>query len=411
MRRLATAGAVGNVLEWYDFAVYGYFAPIIARQFFPSENPTVSLIAAFGAFAAGFLMRPIGGALFGHIADKHGRSRALFLSILLMAIPTGLTALLPTFETLGIAAAVLMIVLRMAQGMAVGGEYTSSIVFLAEHSPVRRRALYSAFPLNGACAGILLASGVGAALSAVLDDADLAQWGWRVAFALGSVVAVVGVLIRRGLPDTPEMACEKSPVVEAFRSQWREILRGVGMIVGYAAGFYIIFVYVASWLVDRVQEPQSTALEINTLAIASLFVFVPVAAWLSDRHGRRVMLASGYAGLVLFSYPLVWLMHHPDPALILTGQVGLAVFVALSAASVPSVMVESFPRAVRVTAVSISYNITFAVFGGTAPMVAAWMIDRSHDDLSFVWYLIATAMVSFLVSLSLKSRHDKPLEA
>ena len=410
LRRVATAGAIGNVLEWYDFSVYAYFAPIIAKQFFPSADPVVSLVAAFGAFAAGFLMRPVGGAFFGHIGDRYGRSRALILSILLMAIPTGLIAVLPTYESIGIAAAALMVALRMAQGMAVGGEYTSSVVFLAERSPANRRALFSAFPLNGAFAGLLLASGVGALLSSALSDRDLADWGWRIAFAVGVAVALVGYLMRRGLSDMPEASPEKSPIVAAFRDHWREILRGVGLIIGYAAGFYLIFIYATTWLVGIVKEPRSTALEINTLAIAALFVFVPLAAWLSDRIGRRAMLAIGYAGLVLLAYPIVWLMHHPIPALIMAGQIGLAFLIALSAASIPSAIVESFPRAVRTTAVSITYNVTFAIFGGTAPMVAVWMIERSHDDLAFVWYLIATAAVSFLASLTLRDRHREPLD-
>jgi len=408
--RLATAGAIGNVLEWYDFAVYGYFAPIIAHQFFPAEDPTISLIAAFGAFAAGFVMRPIGGAVFGYVGDRYGRSRALILSILLMAVPTGLIALLPTYETVGLAAAALMVVLRMAQGMAVGGEYTSSVVFLAEHSPPGRRALYSAFPLNGAFGGLLLASAISAGLSTALSDAELSQWGWRIAFALGVAVAIVGYLMRRSLPATPEAASAESPLALALRAHWRGILRSAGVIVGYAAGFYVVFVYVVTWLVDRVKEPKSTALDINTLTLASLFVFVPLAAWMSDRYGRRLLLVVGYAGLALFAYPLVWLMHHPDASYILSGQIALAFVISLSAASIPSAVVESFPHSVRVTAVSISYNLTFAVFGGTAPMVAVWLIEREHDDLGFVWYLIATAVVSCLVSLTLKDRHKEPLD-
>ncbi len=410
LRRLAGASAIGNVLEWYDFAVYGFFAPIIGKQFFPSDDPVFSLIASFGAFAAGFFMRPVGAALFGYVGDKFGRSKALFFSVMMMAIPTGLIAILPTAESWGVAAAVMMVVLRMAQGLAVGGEYTSSVVYLAEHSPANRRALFSAFPLNGANIGILMASGVGAALSGLLSADDLAAWGWRVAFGIGILVGLVGMLMRRGLKDTPTDLPEKSPVILAFRDHWRNILRGFGLIVGYAAGYYMFFVYVVTWMVDIVKEPQSTALDIDTIAVASMLVFIPFSAWLSDRMGRRFMLATGYAALVLFTYPLIWLMHHPDPALILAGQVGFALIVSLFAASIPSALVEMFPHKVRVTAVGVSYNLTFAIFGGTAPMVAVWLIGRTHSDIAFVWYIMGLATISFLVALTVNDKHGQALE-
>ncbi|MFN3232943.1 MAG: MFS transporter [Alphaproteobacteria bacterium] len=410
LKRLAGASAIGNVLEWYDFAVYGFFAPIIAAQFFPSDDPVFSLIASFGAFAAGFFMRPVGAALFGYVGDRFGRSKALFYSVMMMAVPTGLIAILPTAESWGVAAAVLMVMLRMAQGLAVGGEYTSSVVYLAEHSPAKRRALFSAFPLNGANVGILLASAIGAALSSMLSTEALHEWGWRAAFGFGILVAIVGLFLRRGLHDTPADLPEKSPVIVAFRDHWRGILRGFGLIVGYAAGYYMIFVYLVTWLVGTVKEPESTALDINTIAIASMLVLIPISAWLSDRFGRRLMLVIGYGGMVLFAYPLIWLMHHPDATLILLGQLGFAALISTFAASIPSTLVEMFPREIRVTAVGLSYNLTFALFGGTAPMVAVWLISRTHNDHAFVWYIIGLAAISFLVALTVKDRHGEELE-
>ena len=181
-RKVIAAGVTGNVLEWYDFAVYGFFAPIIGRLFFPSDDPTVSLIASFGAFAAGFLMRPIGGIIFGFIGDKIGRKRALVLSVLLMAIPSGMIGILPDHATIGVSAAVLMVLMRMLQGMAVGGDYTSSIVSLAEQAPSKRRGFFTSWTLVGAVGGILLGSGVGALLSNLLSAEAVADWGWRIAF-------------------------------------------------------------------------------------------------------------------------------------------------------------------------------------------------------------------------------------
>jgi MHS family proline/betaine transporter-like MFS transporter len=230
-RKVIAAGITGNVLEWYDFAVYGFYAPIIAKLFFPSDDPTVSLIASFGAFAAGFLMRPVGGFVFGHIGDRIGRKRALVLSVMLMAVPTGIIGLLPDHASIGVAAAVLMVAMRILQGLSVGGEYTGSIVYLAEHAPTGRRGFFTSWTLFGAVGGILLGSGVSALIANVLTDAQVESWGWRAAFLVGILVGVVGLIVRCHLPEmeaAPEADRPKSPVIEAFTTQWREMTKVVG---------------------------------------------------------------------------------------------------------------------------------------------------------------------------------------
>jgi MHS family proline/betaine transporter-like MFS transporter len=409
-RRAITAGIIGNVLEWYDFGVYGFFAAIIAAQYFPSDDASVSLIAAFGAFAAGFLMRPVGAAFFGYIGDRVGRIRALQLSVFFMAGPTCLIGFLPTYETIGVSAAVLMVAMRMMQGLAVGGEYTSSIVFLAEHAPPGQRAFYSAWSMFGAVGGILLGSAVGAFLSAVLDTEALHSWGWRLAFISGIVVSISGYFIRRGLVERPVLQTGKMPLVEAFRDYRKDILRVVGLNLVNAVTFYLIFVYSITWLIQTVNESRSEALEINTASMLLMLVLLPVFAKVSDAWGRRPTILVGMGGIALFAYPLVWLMHHPDTILIMLGQMGFAVLVACFASSVPAYMTELFPAKVRVTAVSVSYNLSLAIMGGTSPMVAVWLIERSHDDLAFAWYIAATALISFLIALSIKDRRNEPLD-
>ena len=409
LARLAAIGAIGNVLEWYDFAIYGFFASILAVNYFPSDNPTVSLIASFGAFAAGFLMRPVGGALFGHIGDTIGRNRALFLSILLMAVPTGLLALLPTYEVWGVWAAFLVVVLRMAQGLAVGGEYTGSIVYLAEHAPPRRRAFMTAFPMAGATLGILLASGVGAFLSSLLTPEQLSSWGWRAAFGVGILVSAIGFLIRRGLPETEIQAPETAPLIAACRHHWRGMVQAFGLVTGAAAGFYLGFIFIVTWLVQTVHEPRAMALEINTLALAVMLVTIPFWAYVSDQVGRRRMLIIGYLGMVVTAYPLIWLMYHPVPMLITIGQMGFAIVLPMVMASLPATMVELFPRTVRSTAVGLSYNLTFAIFGGTAPMVAVWINANSHNPLGFAWYLVGLCAISLMFAMRIANRHHLPL--
>jgi len=400
---------VGNVLEWYDFGVYGFFAPIIAVHFFPADNPTASLIATFGAFAAGFLMRPVGAAVFGHIGDRVGRARALQLSVLCMALPTFLIGVLPTYETIGVAAAVIMVLLRMVQGAAVGGEFTSSIVFLAESAPAGRRGFYTCWSMFGANTGMLLGSAVGALMTSMMEPEALHSWGWRVAFILGISVSIVGYFVRRGLVEEPIVESEKPPLVEAFRNHKADIFRGAGLNVANAVTFYLIFVYAVTWMVDNAGQSQSAALDINTASMVLLLALVPVFAMASDRWGRRATLLLSIGGIAVFAHPLIWLMHHNDVVWMLAGQMGFAVLVACFVSTIPATMTELFPGKVRVTAVSVSYNIPLAILGGTSPMVAIWLIERTHDDLSFAWYISCAAAVSFLTALTVKDRRNEPL--
>jgi len=410
-RKVIAAGVTGNVLEWYDFAVYGFFAPIIGRLFFPSDDPTVSLIASFGAFAAGFLMRPIGGIIFGFIGDKIGRKRALVLSVLLMAIPSGMIGILPDHATIGVSAAVLMVLMRMLQGMAVGGEYTSSIVYLAEHAPSKRRGFFTSWTLVGAVGGILLGSGVGALLSNLLSAEAVSDWGWRIAFLSGIAVGVVGLLIRRHLPEMPKTESNDSanPVIDAFRTEWRAVTQVIGINIFNAVGFYLMFVYAVTWLIKEVKVPRSDALDINSLSLAVLLVLVPVFGALSDKVGRKALLLFGSGGAVLLGYPLIVLMHHVDFMMIMVGQIGFAILLAAYLSAIPATLTEMFPSRVRVSALSVGYNIGLAIFGGTTPLVATWIIERSHDDLSIAWYLIFGAAISFLFIVRLPETAHKPL--
>lgn len=409
-RRTIIAGIVGNILEWYDFGVYGFFASIIAMHFFPSEDPSISLIAAFGAFAAGFLMRPVGAVIFGHIGDRYSRGLALQLSVICMAIPTFIIGLLPTYETIGVTAAVLMVMMRMMQGIAVGGEYTSSIVFLAENAPAGKRAYYTSWSIFGAVGGILLGSAVGAFMTTTMSPEDLNSWGWRVAFLVGIVVSVAGLLVRRGLGRQPPVEHERPPLIVAFQSHGKDIFRVIGLNAVNAVTFYMIFVYLVTWLTEVAQQTRAVALQINTLSMFMLLVLLPLCAKLSDAWGRKKMLLLGIGGVAVLGYPLMMLMHHPDPVLIFAGQMGFVVLVACYGGSIPAEMTEIFPQKIRVTAVCVSYNISLAVLGGTAPMVAEWMNRFLHNDLAFAWYVVASAVISFLFALTVPERRNQSLD-
>ena len=413
-RRTLAGGISGNVMEWYDFAVYGFFAPIVAGLFFPSDNFVLSLVAAYGAFAAGFLMRPLGALIFGHIADRLGRKRALLISVTMMAIPSLCIAFLPTYQDVGIWAGVLLVILRMAQGIAVGGEYTTSIVYLAESASKGRRGFFACWALFGANAGILLGSLVGAGLSAVLPADSLQSWGWRIPFFCGVFVAITSYYIRRGISVGQQIKTLKFPLGEAVRHHWRQILIVIFLNAGFAVLLYTGYIYLTGWLVTEVGETHAAAMTINSISMIALIVMVPFFAILSDRVGRKPLMFIGFGALVLLAHPLAWAMSAPDPVHILGGQLVYSFFMAAFMAPLPATLTELFPANVRVTAVGLGYNISFGIFGGTAPMIATWLVGTTTDPTFFAWYVTLMALVSLVTLFFLKetarSRDDENRE-
>ncbi len=398
------AGTIGNIMEWFDFAVYGFFAPVIGRQFFPNEDPVTSLLAAFGVFASGFLARPLGAAFFGHLGDRYGRGVVLKSSVILMGVSTGLLGLLPSYAAIGLAAPVLLTLLRIAQGFSVGGEYTGSVIYLVEHAPAGRRGLVSGWSGFGAVAGFLLGSAVGALISAVLPDEALHAWGWRLPFLLGVSIAGLAVFFRRGLGpgETVDRGSGRLPLAAAVRTQWRAMLRIAGLILMANVGFYMMFVYVTTFLSEQVGVPMAEALEIDTAAMCVLMVIVPLAAWLSDRVGRKPILVIASVGCLLLAVPLFFAIQHDHPALILGGQLGFALLIGLAFGANPVTLVEITPPRYRCTTISVAYNITLAIFGGTTPLVAAWLIHQTGETLVPAYYLVAMAAVTTGVVLTLR---------
>ena len=392
-------------MEWYDFAVYGYFAGIIGSVFFPSKDPTVSLLAAFGVFAGGYLMRPLGGLVFGHVGDRLGRRRALTVSSLMMGIPTALIGFMPTHDQIGLWAPAGILLLRLLQGLSVGGEYTSSAVFIVEHAPAGRRGFYGSWVVWGSLAGVVLGSGVAALLTGVLSPAALKSWGWRVPFVAGIVIAAYSFLLRRSLAAEPVVAHDgRLPIVEAVRDHWRAMLQAAGLSLTTAVAFYTLFVYVVTYIevVDR--RPAATALDINTLNMVAMLALLPLFGWLSDRIGRKTVTIGAALLLAAFAWPLFALIHSHASVSIFLGQFGFAVLLAAYVAVGPAMMVEAFPPGVRCSAVSTSYNLVLGIFGGTAPIAATYLIQRTHDDLSPAYYIMAAACLSAVSIFTMKRR-------
>jgi len=409
--RLGLAGVAGNVLEWYDFSVYGFFAGAIGRNFFPSKDPTTSLIETFGVFGAGFLMRPIGALLFGYLGDKRGRERALMLSVMAMAVPTFLIGLLPGYQQIGVAASVIMVVLRLIQGLSVGGEYTTSVVFLVERCSQHQRGLMGAYGSFGAYAGVMLGSAVGVAVTTMLPREAVHAWGWRVPFLLGITIGIAGYFIRREITRAaPAHEIEPPPLGRILHSQWRRILQIAGFKVLDAVGFYLVFVYATSYLVHVVGVPKRRALAINTISMGAALVLIPLFGMLSDKIGRKPLLLGGALGTAILAWPLFRMMQHQETfAVMMAGQLGFALLISMFAGPEAAAAAEAFQRHVRCSGVALSHNLCMALLGGTAPMVATYLIQRTQNDMSPPLYLMGAAVVSALFVLSLAETARVPL--
>jgi len=391
-RRVIAAGMIGNVLEWYDFAIYGYFASAIGRQFSPHEDAVAQL-----------------GALVGHIGDQFGRRAALTFSVAAMGIPTFLMGLLPGYATLGLLAPVALTLLRMVQGLSVGGEYTSSMVFLVERASEWRRGLMGALIACGATGGILLGSAVGAGFAASMSPAALESWGWRVPFLLGLVVGIAGYFLRRHVMETvPTERRKRAPIVETLHDHWRIVLGFAGLSVFNAVGFYVSFVYLVSWLQTADGIPPSRALEINSFSMAVLLPVAIAAGLLSDRFGRKPLLIIACVLGFLGALPLFWLLNRPSWLLAELGQLGFVLIIGLYTGTLPAVLVEAAPPHVRCTAVSLGYNISFGVIGGLTPLVAAWLVERTGDEIAPAFLIMASVAITTVTLTRFRETYRAP---
>lgn len=410
-RRAIAAGMIGNVLEWYDFAIYGFFAVAIGRHFFPSEDPLAQLLSAFGVFAAGYLMRPLGGILIGHVCDHFGRRAALVASVSAMAIPTFLIGLLPGYESIGVMAPIALTALRMLQGIALGGEYPSSMVFLVERAREGQRGVMGALAAAGAVCGLLLGSSVGAALAALMPAEALETWGWRIPFIAGLGIGLIGNLLRRHITETvPAHRGERPAIVETLRDHWKLVARIAALASFNAVPFYLLFVFLVSSMQVIDGFAPATALQINSISMAALLPCSLFGGWLSDRYGRKpVMLIAAAVGFAT-AWPLFWMMNQPMPSMVLIGQLGAAILVGLYSSALPALMVESTPAHVRCTAVALGYNLCLGIVGGLTPFGATLLVERTGDTLAPAFLIMGSAVIAFIAVLTFKETYRKPLD-
>jgi len=405
--RKQIAGAIGSVLEWYDFAVFGFLAPIMSPLFFPDTDPIVGLIQTYGVFAAGYLMRPLGGVLFGYVADRIGRTQALKWSIAVMAVPTVLIGLLPTYEQWGVVATGSLILLRLIQGVSVGGELIASITFLVESAPPKRRALYGSWAIFGGIGGILLGSAVVSITEALVAPEQMATVGWRIPFLLGVVIFLAGRWLRASLSaeSVVAQATDTLPVVRVLRQHLGSVLHLFAAMLIYSTSFYILFVWMPAYQTRMLPNPVDHAMDVNTITMLVLLLLVPVAGALGDRFGYRRIIVSGVALTGILAYPLfLWIDTGTFVAALSAGLI-FAITVSWVQGPMPAVLAETFPKDIRNTGIGVAYNLVLGLMGGTAPMVCTWLIASTGNDAAPAYYLMVLAVIS-LIALSTLPRYQ-----
>ncbi len=408
-------GAFGNLIEWYDWTVYGLLSAAFAAQFFPSGNPTVALLAVLATFALGFLMRPVGAIVLSPYADRRGRRRMLALSITLMGIGSLIVALCPPFRAIGLAAPLVLLLARLLQGFSAGGEFQGSSVFLVEHSPADRRAFASSSQMISIGAAILIATAVSALTTHYIPRPALELWGWRIPFLIGALGAVYGLWLRMGLPETPHFAAlerrhalSRRPLIEAVRAFPKESLFVFVLQMG-TVQFYTWTVFLPAYAHLVSGLPLAEGFAGSTIAMAVYCLAVPAFAALSDRIGRKPLLYGAVGGFFLFSFPLINALHHASfGSFLLVDIIGI-LFISMSNAVLAPVLCEVFPTRVRTSGIGLPYAVCSAIFGGTAPLVATAFI-KAGINWGMPAYIMAICFISMLVFAIVPETRGKPLD-
>jgi MFS transporter, MHS family, proline/betaine transporter len=406
LTRVIVAASLGNAMEWFDFLIYGYFAVTISKVFFPSGNETTSLLLTLGTFSVSFLVRPIGAIVIGAYTDRAGRKAGLTLSILLMVIGTTMTALMPGYATIGLAAPLLILVARLLQGFSVGGEFGSAVTFLAEQTASRKGFVAS---WQWASTGItgLLASGFGIVLASILSPAQLVEWGWRVPFLFGILVGPAGLYIRRRLDETPEyveIKPTRTPVRDVLRDHPIDGLLAIGAAVVSNSSAYIIL-YIPTYAMKELHLPQVTGFTATFVGAAILGTASPFAGHLSDRLGRSGILTGTAWLFFLTVYPVFYLMvAYPSLATAILAAGWLSLVKAGYSGVLPSQLAELFPTSVRGIGVSLSFAVAVTIFGGFTPFVATWLIAATGNSLAPSFYIMFTAALSIIALVFVRRR-------
>lgn len=415
-RRAVLAGSFGNLLEQYDNLVYAYSASLLAVLFFPTAEGITGILATFAVFAVGFLARPVGTLIFGHIGDKVGRKQALIVSVGLMGLATLLIGCLPTYSSIGAWAPILLVVIRLIQGAAVAGEWAGSAAMLVEYASANRRGLFGSFNQVTTAGGFLLASAVVALNSLLFDRQAMLEFGWRVPFLAGVLTAGVAIFLRFGLDDTPSYRAEKSaghttekPLRIAFGTQKLAIAKGFGFTVGWTVAYFFFLTYIPTYLAAVAGVSANVAKFSNLVSLVVLIVAIAGFGALSDRVGRQPLLLMGSGGFVVLSYPILLMFGTGSDSMVYLGQILVAVVLAAFSGPGPAALSELFPTNVRYSSLGIGYNFSVMLFGGTAPFVATGLVGATGVPEAVALLPIIAALTMLLVVLRMPETFRTPL--
>jgi MHS family proline/betaine transporter-like MFS transporter len=405
-RKAITAAGIGNVLEYYDFGIYGFLATVIARKFFPGTDDVAALLATFAAFGVGFLARPIGGIVLGRMGDIRGRKSALVLTIILMAAGTAGIGLIPEYASIGVAAPVLLVLCRILQGLSAGGEWGNATSFIVEWSPEGRRGYFGSFSQASVVGGVLMSSGVAAVLNSVFSAAEIDGWAWRLPFLLGAILLPIGLWLRRGIEETPRFRDEQaghSAGLADLGTPFGLMARAFGFTVLWTVAYYVMLAYLPTFTQKYAGLSVSAALWANTAGLVALLVAIPFMGALSDRIGRKPMLVFCCVAFVALAYPgfLLMLSGLPGWGVALV-QIGFNLVISTFSGPGPAALVELFPTRSRTTLMSTGYALSVAIFGGFAPFIATWLIRQTGTPIAPTYYLIAAGVVSAATIMTFK---------
>lgn len=416
LRKVLLATGIGHFVEWFDFGLYGTLAAIIGVQFFQAESPAVALLSSFAVFGAGFIMRPLGGLYFGSLGDRIGRQKVLATVILLTSGATFVMGLLPTFSQIGIAATVLLVITRLIQGFAAGGESSGATTFLAEYAPTARRGYFTCWIDNFGFMAFVAGSGLVFLLTATLGEATMSDWGWRIPFLIAGPLGLVGLYLRKHLEDTPEFLemvksgkTEASPLRTAVTTAWGALLFCVGFVVIKAVGHWTLQTFMPSYLSTELHYSKLDSYAITTVGLFAIAVMVPFMGYLSDKFGRKPLMLAGCAGFILFTYPAMMVMARGDMLSAVLAMLLLGAFIAAFDGACSAAMAELFPTSIRYGGMAIAYNVAVAFFGGITPWFSAYLMTATGNPFSPAYYVMGAALITFLTVLRAKETAGQPL--